>query len=254
MRSKSTLLAVSYRLDGVITTVDAVFGESQLDQFSEVAKQVAIADRTVLTKADMAEGAIVSRLIDRLRRLNPAAPIIEVSNGVIDDPKTLVSTGLFSVKDKSPDVRRWLREDAFQGHKTGGHVTEIKDRLGGDGGQGPGRHDHRIHSFSTYLDFPISWAGYAAWVDPMKQFKGPQLLRVKGLLNIAESLKPVVIHAVQHVFYRPVTLEKWPTDDHRSRLVLTTYDLDEAQIGRMFEAFRTPAGRRYAKSLGSVLE
>ncbi len=107
------LLSHFVRLDTVVTTVDAVHGERQLDAQAEAVKQVAIADRLLLTKTDIAEADAVEPLRKRLDRLNPGATLTTVLNGAIE-PEALFGAALFDPARKTADVRRWLNEEAYR--------------------------------------------------------------------------------------------------------------------------------------------
>ncbi len=227
------LLVARFRLDGVIATVDAEAGGDSLDQHAEAVKQAAVADRLLLTKRDLVEAGRAEALSTRLRGLNPAAPVLEVSHGRID-PDRLFGAGLYDPETKSLDVRRWLgaeaygADDAGHGHDLGhdhGHAHDVN------------RHDARIRAFCVRADKPLDWDRFNSWVEMMITFYGGQILRLKGILNIAEFENPVVIHGVQHRFHPPVWLDAWPDDDHGSRLVLITRDLEQELVEHTLAAF-----------------
>jgi G3E family GTPase len=233
------LVAARFRLDGVVTTVDAVHGESQLDAQPEPVKQAAVADRIVLTKTDIAEPKKVEALEERLRRLNPAAPIERATLGQID-PRKLMDCGLYDPRTKTADVTRWLNEEAYAaGHGHGhdhhhhDHDHEHLDHAKLD----VNRHDDRIRAFCLSFDRPFQWTEIAEALDLFAQTHGPNLLRVKGILNVVESKKPIVVHGVQHLFHPPATLSAWPPgDDKRSRLVFITRDLDKEYVEKSLDA------------------
>ena len=209
-----------YRLDGIVTTVDAVFGSKQLQEHPESVKQAAVADRLVLTKSDIAGEDAVGAVTEHLRRLNPAAPIIITRLGDAE-PGDLLDCGLFDTKRKIADVERWLNEEAYADaeHHNAHDVN---------------RHDDRISAFCMTLDDPIEWKAFVIWIDMLLSTHGESLLRVKGVLNVAGQEKPVAIHGVQHVFYPPATLAHWDGEDRRSRLVFITRDLNRQAIMETF--------------------
>jgi G3E family GTPase len=222
-------LADRFRLDGIAATVDAVNAMDQLDREPEPVKQAAVADRLVLTKTDLADPAIVAALSARLRRLNPAAPILTADRGRLD-PAALLDAGLYNPLTKSLDVQRWLREEAYgadhahsQAH--GHHHHDVN------------RHDARIRAFCLSWDAPLDWDRFVDWAEMLAATQGDRLLRLKGVLNVAGSELPVAVHAVQHLFHPPVELAAWPDADRRSRLVFITRDLPEAAIRDQFAAF-----------------
>ena len=221
-------LAERYRLDGVIATVDAVNGAATLDRQYESVKQAAVADRIVLTKTDVAEAAAVEALRDRLKQLNPAAPVHPAAQGEIE-PALLFDAGLYNPESKSLDVQRWLREEAYAAAADSHHH-------GHDHHHDPNRHDERIRAFCVHIDEPLPWQQVATWLELLTAYRGDDLLRIKGLLNVEESETPVVVHGVQHMFHPPVQLDRWPGEDRRSRLVFITRDLDRGVVESMLTA------------------
>ncbi|TWT05161.1 GTP-binding protein [Reyranella sp. CPCC 100927] len=266
------LLASRFRMDGVVTTVDAVNGAGTLDNHAESVKQAAVADRLLLTKTDIATEAQITALRGRLHQLNPGAPLMPVQFGEVS-PADVMNAGLYNPETKTADVKRWLHEEAYlaehdaHGHHHHGHGHdhhhEHHHHRHDDGGRpsgspddpfaGPGpdeahahrdqdphdinRHDDSIRSFCIVFDKPLPWATVAAAFDALVTYRGPDLLRIKGILNVSDSDKPVVVHGVQHVFHPPAVLEKWPDEDHRTRIVFITRDLPEATIRKVFTSF-----------------
>jgi G3E family GTPase len=233
------VLAARFRLDGVVTTVDAVNAQTQFDNHFESVKQAAVADRLVITKSDLIDTAQLDTLRGRLRALNPAAPLYPVVLGDVD-PGKLFDAGLYDPKTKNVDVERWLREEAYadehgHDHHHHGHDHD-HDHADPRKGQDLNRHDDRVRAFCLYHDTPLPWDSVALWLELMTAYRGPDLLRVKGMLNVIEAEGPVVIHGVQHVFHPPVILEKWPGEDRRSRIVFITRDLDRAVIEEMLQS------------------
>ncbi|WP_029006738.1 CobW family GTP-binding protein [Azospirillum halopraeferens] len=252
------LLAARFRLDGVISTVDAVHGSGQLDNNPESVKQAAVADRIVLTKTDAASPAATVELLRRLAAVNPAAPVIPAAFGAVD-PATLFNAGLYNPETKSPDVARWLNEEAYRKGAHGhGHVHDHDhgDHCGHDCGHDhhghdhghdhhghahdPNRHDDRIRAFCMTLDDPIPWDRFVDFMESLIALRGADLLRIKGILNVKESGGlPVVVHGVQHMFHPPVRLDAWPSDDRRTRLVFITRDVGRSVIEDLFKAVVT---------------
>ena len=216
------LISSRYKLDGIVTTIDAVNGERTLDTQVEAVKQVAVADRLVLTKADIADPTRVEMLRARLRGLNPAAPIIPAAMGRID-PARILDAGLFNKDAKLPDVARWLNEEAYAAHQAA--------QAGGHGHHhDPNRHDAHIQAFVFTTTEPVSWTALGFALELMISSKGENLLRIKGIVNARESGQPLAIHGVQHVFHPPVPLPGWPDDDHRTRIVFITRDISRRMV------------------------
>ncbi|RED48535.1 CobW family GTP-binding protein [Aestuariispira insulae] len=228
------VLSNRYRLDGVLVCVDAVNGMGQLDGQPESVKQVAVADRILLTKTDLADQASVSALTTRLRENNPAAPVLTVLNGEAD-PADLFGLGLFDPEKKVPDVARWLREEAFaEDHP---HDHDHAHDHHGQHHHDVNRHGDNIKAFCLIHEGEIEWDKFADWIESLIAVHGNDLLRIKGILDVKEAPGPVVIHGVQHVFHPPTALEAWPDDDHRSRIVMITRGISREPVQEMFEKF-----------------
>ncbi len=233
------MIAPNFRVDGVIATVDALLGAGQLDSHEEAVKQAAIADRMALTKTDLASADETAGLRRRLGALNPGAAILEAPHGRLA-PGEIFGLGPFDPAAKPAEVARWLGAEAYRDeHPAHGHDVS--------------RHDERIRAFSVYFDAPVSWAGYASWVDLMREFQGEKLLRVKGLVAIEGSARPYLVQGVQHVFSPPVRLAAWPTEDRRSCLVFIVRDLDRSLVDRSLKALAAPAGTMRPASLDEVI-
>lgn len=220
------LIASRYRLDGVVTTVDGVNGEQTLDAQPESVKQAAIADRLLVTKADIADPTAFSNLKTRLSSLNPAANLIEAVNGAVS-PEHLLNCGLFQPHKKIPDVAGWLRDEAFKDQEAHHHHHH----------HDVNRHDDRIEAFCLTFDTPIRWERLSEALELLIAMRGEQLLRLKGIANIETQEGPVALHAVQHVFHPPVPLPEWPDDDHRTKLVFITRDLGRKAVEDLLAAF-----------------
>jgi G3E family GTPase len=256
-----------FRLDGVVTLIDAVNGMATLDAQEEAVKQAAVADRLVITKSDLCDSAERKRglvaLRTRLRVLNPAAPVLDAAGGEAT-PTALLETGLWRPETKTADVGRWLAEEAYRdrdaerrraearahghghGHHHGAHhhhdCGPACDHPDHDHDHGhvhdPNRHDAHIRAFCLSTDRPIATATLDLFLDLLRSAHGPKLLRVKGVVRLAEDPeRPLVLHVVQHVVHPVAQLERWPDADRRTRLVFITRDLDEGFVKRMFDAF-----------------
>lgn len=100
------------------------------------------------------------------------------------------------------------------------------------------RHDERIRAFSLVTDAAVPAAAFEMFLDLLRSLHGPNLLRLKGIVKLAEEPeKPLVIHGVQHIFHPPARLPAWPDRDTRTRIVLITRDLDERAVRALFDAF-----------------
>lgn len=229
-------LLLRYRLDGVATVVDALHGEATLDSHAEAVKQAAVADRLVLTKTDIATLEQRDALMARLRTFNPAAPVLDAAAGEAK-PDMLFGCGLYDPNRKIPDVKRWLAAEAYAAHDHVHHAHD-HDHPHDHARLDRNRHDDHIRSFVIVADRPVPGGTLEMFLELLRANYGARLLRIKGIVNIAEMPDtPLVVHGVQHVFHPPARLERWPDDDHRTRLVFITRDLPEETVRDLFNAF-----------------
>lgn len=221
-------LVKRFRLDGVITVVDAVNGERTLNEHAEAVKQAAVADRIVLSKTDIAEPSATQALLARLEALNPAAAILDAARGEATADK-LLNCGLYDPSRKIPDVGKWLAAEAYEAghhHHHGHHHHDIN------------RHDEHIGSFVLRTDKAIPAGTLDMFFELLLATHGAQLLRMKGIVKVAEHPEtPLVVHGVQHVLHPPARLPSWPDDDHTTRLVFITRDLPQRTVSDLFDAF-----------------
>jgi G3E family GTPase len=209
-----------FRLDGVVTTVDAVNGIGQLDNHPESQQQAALADRLVLTKTDLAEPAAVEALIARLRQLNPAAPLIRAVQGKVDAAQIL-DVGLYDPVKREADIQRWLPAEAYDDHH---HHHDVN------------RHGD-IRAFCITRDQPVPWPEFRRWLDALASLRGPDLLRMKGVVNVEGEDQPIALHGVQHVFHPPAKLPRWPQGDSRqTRLVFIVRGIEKEAVEKSLDA------------------
>jgi G3E family GTPase len=211
------LLLEQYRLDCVVTLVDAVNSPGQLDQFSEPVKQVALADRLVVTKSDLVAEPQLSKLSTRLRDLNARAPIRLALNGEVE-LAYLVDVGLRRTRADLEEVERWLGADEEHDH---GHGH---------------RHDETVQSFVLRFEKPMPWAAFTQCLEVLTALRGPDLLRVKGLVNVEGKNGPMVVQGVQHLFHPPLELAAWPSADRTTRLVFITRGIPRQVVADLFAA------------------
>lgn len=236
-------IAQHFDLDGVVTVVDAVNGLSTIDAFPEAYKQVAVADRLILTKKTLADEAAVSAITLRLRTLNPRAPI---TDGDADDAGSaaMLINGLYDASSKIADVDRWLKDEmaAAGDHH---HHDHHHDHHGHSHGHGHhhhhdvNRHGASIRSYSILHDEPIDPMAINMFIDLLRSTHGEKLLRMKAIVALTDRPdKPLVLHGVQSIFHPPVRLPAWPEgSDRKTRLVLITRDLSESYLRDLFGAF-----------------
>ena len=224
-------LSDRYSLNGVVTTVDSVHGLGQLEVQEESVKQAAVADRLVLTKGDIATANQMAVLRWRLQELNPAATMIEATEA--SAALLLFDSSQYSLDIKSLDVQRWLGAEAYE---AGGECDDLHEHQGPGAlkfprhtGHDPLRHQG-IGSFCITLDMPMTWGQLVGFLDALTRLRGPDLLRVKGIVNVAESELPVIIQGVQHLFHPPVQLEAWPSTDRQSQIVFITRNISRSAV------------------------
>jgi G3E family GTPase len=214
-----------FRLGSIVTTVDAVNGELHLAANPESMKQVAVADRLVVTKTDLAAPGVIRALAAELARLNPTAPILDARADPLaaDD---LMASDVYDPATKPAEVAHWLRREIEQQASHPAHRGHDRSRHGGD-----------IHAFCLTFEQPLDWAGFGIWLTMLLHVHGKSVLRVKGILNVLDVATPVVVHGVQHIVHPPAHLDRWPDADRRSRVVFIVRGLERDLIERSLAAF-----------------
>lgn len=195
-------LGREFHLQALVTVIDAVNGEGNIERMPEACKQAALADRIIVTKSDLVDDPITERLLQHLAALSPA-PVTIAANATIAASVVL---------DEPPAPRR----DFDLGESA--------------------HHAHGLQSFSLIFEQPLSWPAFEQAVAVLTALRGPDLLRAKGLLAVAECRGPVVVHIVQHIAHPPVELEDWPDADRRSRLVFVTRGLPREPVVQLFSS------------------
>lgn len=213
-----------FQLGNVITTVDVVNAGLHLSRNREGIKQVAAADRLVLTKSDLAEAGQTDIVRSELARLNPSARIWDAAQEPVD-ADVLLDALPFA---PAPGQARYRFEN--------GSTRARKDGASGPGSAN-GLHTEAVSSMSLILDRPMDWTAFGIWLSLLLNRHGDNVLRVKGILCVEGSDTPVWINGVQHIVHTPQHLERWPSDDHRSRIVFITRGIDPGLLRRSLEAF-----------------
>ncbi len=225
-----------FRLGNVIVTVDALNALLLLARQPESLKQIAVADRIILTKTDLAALPQIEAVKTRLRRLNPSAPLIETGDKPVD-PAFLLAHDLHDSSYLPNEVRRWQEVESHDGDTIVGGVRSQNHQDLHD----THRHDNRIAAFALTFDEPMDWTAFGIWLTMLLQSHGEDVLRVKGMLNVAGVGTPVVIHGVQHIVHPPVHMTRWPDEDRRSRIVFIVRDIAREEIERSLMAFNRVA-------------
>lgn len=236
-------IAQHFDLDGVVTVVDAVNGLSTIDTFPEAYRQVAVADRLILTKKTLADAETIERVTARLRALNPRAPITDGDEDNAAQASILIN-GLYDPGSKIPDVDRWLRDEmaaADDHHHDHDHHHDDHEHDHGHHHHthDVNRHGDQIRSYSILHDQPIDPMAINMFIDLLRSTHGDKLLRMKAIVAITDRPdRPLVLHGVQSIFHPPVRLPAWPEgSDRKTRLVLITRDLSEDYVRDLFGAF-----------------
>lgn len=230
----SPMIQRYFKLDAVVTTVDAVNGERQLDQNPESVKQAALADRILLTKTDLVSLDQLDRLEARLARLNPAAPRFRVLHGRIEAAR-LFNADPTLHPAAAEDVAQWLGPVLGDSHDAFAHAhgATCADHIHVGGTL---NHDGHINHFSLSFDEPLDWLTVAEWLSDLCGRWGEKLLRIKGVLDLAGEPRPVAIHAIHHTFHPPVALSAWPGAARGSRIVFITRDLSREVVQESWRA------------------
>ncbi|HEY0223840.1 MAG TPA: GTP-binding protein [Pseudolabrys sp.] len=204
--STDRALGEVFHIDVVVTVVDAETGIDTLTRAAEARKQVILADRLVVTKTDISGASAAAALTAQLRKLNPHAEILQAVNGELDPTR--------------------LTEPAAETRNS--FVAEAE-------------HSDGIGSFVLSETAPMKWSVFTRAMDTLMALRGPDLLRVKGFLDVEGCKGPVVVQFVQHLAHPPVELEAWPDGNRQSRVVFITRDISERQVRDLFEAVRALA-------------
>ncbi|MGH7061679.1 MAG: CobW family GTP-binding protein, partial [Stellaceae bacterium] len=198
-------LGREFHLQALIAVVDAASGAANLENMPEARSQVALADRIVVTKGDLAGNDAVERVVAQIGRLNPGPARLAVAGAI--DPAFLL--------DEPPTAPR----DAALGETRHTHTHD---------------HTHGLETFALMFETPLPWPAFDQAMAVLMALRGPDLLRVKGFVAIEGCRGPVVVHYVQHVAHPPVELEEWPDADRRSRLVFITRGLSRQAVTQLF--------------------
>lgn len=228
-------LARKFRIDGVVTVADAVNGPDTLDQQFEAVSQVAMADLLVLSKTDLVSEEASAKFESRLRSLNPTAQILKADHGAVPIASLWNLSGMQRAVDPA-DVLSWL---------TPNEAADPLSNLSGLAMQSTSlplpqshTHDARIGSASVVLNEPIPSKVFDLWLDTLVKLRGPDILRVKGIVHLEGIPTPFVFHGVQHIFDPPVPLHNWPGGDHQSRIVVIARDMTNPELNRSLDMLR----------------
>ena len=208
--STDRALGGEFHIDVMLAVVDAVNGEATLKNAAEARKQVILADRLIVSKSDLAAAAGLDSLKVHLQKLNPRAGI-DIGVGGALDPARFIAP---AITERS------------------GFIAEAE-------------HSDGISSFVLERQQPVEWPAFSRAMETLIALRGAELLRVKGILNVAGCRGPVVVQYVQHLAHPPVELqtwpESWPDQNRDSRVVFITRNIEETQIRDLFAAVESLA-------------
>lgn len=221
-----SMLNAHYRIDGVVTLVDAVNALDQLAESPEAERQVALADRLFITKEDLADPPALAELHHVLREINAQARIQTCTMGQLH-PRELTGIGLSSARTNEHTLG-FLAALAVDDARAG-----VPDTPGYLGHRLVARHDPRVKTRSLRFEKPFTWSSFTAAMEMLIAMRGKDLMRVKGIVNVEG--KPVVVQGVGHIFHDPVTLDRWPGDDRTSRLVFIVRHMEHSALQAVFD-------------------
>lgn len=207
-------VAQQFALAQVITLFDAINGPMTLERHIEAVKQVGLADAVVITKTDLAHRPAAQRDFQadrgRLATINPGAQLLDRHKDWHKIRSLLLARGTYDLRTRGEDALAWLKAEMMPGAQEHGHTH-------GD----HSRHGEGICSHAIVVDEPITPVIFHFFLDALKMSAGPDLLRVKGLVALTDDpQRPVVVHGVQHLIHTIDRLDRWPSGDRRTRLVV----------------------------------
>lgn len=205
-----------FYVDGIVTVVDAVNAENQLNSQPESVKQIVVADKLIIAKTDLVSVEKLERLRQQLQVLNPGADVTTAVYGGVD-----------------PDFV-FGRSRVLESASAMAHTALFREAVD---------HQHRsdLYSISLTFDQPLNWTAFTVWLSMLLHAHGESILRVKGLLDVGES-GAVALHGVQHIIHPPEHLPGWPEGKRTSRLVFIARGIDPGTILRSLEAFQRLLG------------
>jgi G3E family GTPase len=221
--SADPVICRHFRLGNIVTVIDAANGFANLATYEESRKQVAVADRLLITKTDIADAGKVQRLQEELGRLNRTALTLDARRDSFR-ASSLLTDDVYHPQARMAEIDRWL---ADQRQEMDAH----------DLGHDVNRHGSDIVTFCVSLERPLAWSAFAVWLTMLLNRHGQDILRLKGLLNIAGVSTPVVVHGVQHTIHAPTHLDAWPDGEARTSLVIIAKGLIHERVARSLSVF-----------------
>jgi G3E family GTPase len=215
-----------YRLQGTVTTVDAVNALHTLSQYREAKRQIAVADLILLTKQDLAGEDTVTQVRQHIRKLNPTAPVQHSDHGATALSALLELDHVEPVQSVTP-LTSWLNFGSAQFEPL--NSSPLTTSAGSTGSE-ISSHNDTINTYCYQITRPVTLLAIQLWLDALLPEMGHQLLRVKAILNVEGFPGPIVIHGVQQLLHPTAVLTHWPNDDRQSKLVFITDQLSREQL------------------------
>ncbi|MEM9786545.1 MAG: GTP-binding protein [Pseudomonadota bacterium] len=234
-----------FRMDGVVTLADAATGPATLEKQFEAVNQIAMADLIVLSKVDLVTPAALARFEAQLDDINPTAPRVRATHGHVATKK-LFGLSALRVGVTPDDISKWLGAGAAEPDPLAG-LSGLAPQpsqpaaLAMQPGPAPAHHTDRINSASIEVEEPIEADVFDFWLETLMAIKGPNILRIKGIVHVAGLDWPFVFHGVQHIFEPPVPLESWSQPDKTSRVVVIARDMSAEDLAASLNLLRMRA-------------
>lgn len=236
-------LAHRFKLDSVVCCVDAANGLATLDAHQESQQQVAVADKLLITKTDLASEVDVSRLANQLAKLNPAAEQWQVINGELS-ADLLVGAGLHGGDTKGFQVERWLKADSYALHQADSQPSAFaaplkKSPLSPHQPDALAHHGANINAFCFSVSELIEPDALEGWLDILMSLMGDKMLRIKAIVHLTDRETPLALHGVQHIFHPPAPLPANSVSDQVSRFVFITQNVAPDTVAELYNFFHS---------------
>ncbi|UDM08084.1 GTP-binding protein [Halomonas sp. NyZ770] len=233
-------LAHRFQLDSVICCIDAANGDATLRTHRESQRQVAVADRLLITKTDLVDEHLLSALANQLATLNPAAEQWQVLSGNLN-PELLVGAGLYQAGTGRYRVESWLKSASY-------HTTSLASGQPEDSGEQQSlaplappsvsaHHDDQIKSFCFSVEERIRPEALENWLDLLMAMMGDRMLRMKAIVHLQGRDTPLALHGVQHIFHPPASLPAHCVSDQVSRFVFITHNVSPETVRQLYTFF-----------------
>ena len=236
------IVAPYFRMDGVVTLADAATGSRALDKHFEAVHQIAMADLIVLSKTDLLPPHEVAQFEARLEKINSTALRLRANHGRVP-PGSLFGLSAMRMSVTTKEVSDWLgmtetKPDLLSGLSGLAPKSAAPATLPMTGAANHAHHDHRINSASIEVEDPVPANVFDFWLDTLIALKGPDILRMKGIVHVEDMDWPFVFHGVQHIFDSPVPLKSWSGKETTSRVVVIARDIKEEDLKASLEMLR----------------